>query len=136
MCLWGSCKFRSANHTTKEFPLPLNLKAVFWDSRIQYPTMGLVILDDMNFVIVGKNDYFLVNGDSVEVEKITKLDVGDNKLLIEVLDTRGNFFYIECIKKLDGTNHDISLITFDDIDIKNEDSFNWIEAVEIEKLLQ
>lgn len=133
LVFWSGCKLKTSEKSSLEFPLPLNLKAVYWGSDVQYPIVGLVIIDDLNFVIVGKNDDFLVNGDTVIVEKITKVGVGDNKLLIEVLDTRGDFFYIECLKNLDGMNHDVSLIPFDDIDEKNEDSFNWIEADEIIK---
>lgn len=88
LVFWEGCNFK----TTLEFPLPLNLKAVYWGSDVQYPIVGLVILDEMNFVIVGKGDDFLVNGDTVEVEKISKLGIGDSKLLIEVLDNQGDTF--------------------------------------------
>jgi hypothetical protein len=136
LVFWEGCNFKTQEKSTLEFPLPLNLKAVFWGSDVQYPIVGLVILDEMNFVIVGKGDDFLDNGDTVEVEKISKLGVGENKLLIEVMDTRGDFFYIECIKNLNGMGNEISLTTYNDVDEKVKNSFKWIEAVEIEKLLE
>lgn len=68
---------RTPEKSTPEFQLPLNLKAVFWGSDVQYPIVGLVILDDLNFMKVGKRSEFLVKGDTVEVEKTTKLGLGN-----------------------------------------------------------
>jgi hypothetical protein len=136
LVFWGGCNFKTQEKSTLEFPLPLNLKAVFWGSDVQYPILGLVILDDLNFLKVGKGSEFLVKGDTVEVEKITGIGRSDNKMLIKFLDTRGEFFYIECFKNLNGTENEVSFIASNDIDIKVKNRFNWIEAVEIEKLLQ
>lgn len=131
LTLWSGCNFRSSEKTSLEFPLPLNLKAVYWGSDVQYPILGLVILDDLNFVIVGKKDEFLVNGKTVEVEKITRFGIGDYKLLIEVLDTQGGTFYIECSKNNNVTNNELILIVFDSIKMVNQDTIKWIEADEI-----
>lgn len=136
LVLWSGCNFNTSEKSSLEYSLPLNLKAVYWGSDVQYPIVGLVILDEMNFVIVGKKDDFLVDRDTVEVEKITKLGIGDYKLLIEVLDTQSDTFYIECIKNSIGNKHDMSLITFDNIHMINQDSVKWIEAEEILKRLK
>ncbi|MEM0941280.1 MAG: hypothetical protein AAGI25_16055 [Bacteroidota bacterium] len=123
--------------SNKEFPLPLNLKAVYWGADVQFPVRGLVIEDDLNVLMVGKESKFLVNRDTVEVEKITKLGIGDYRLLVEVLDTKSDTFYIECIENNTGvTRHDLSLITSDNIDMLNQDSIRWIEADEITKRLK
>lgn len=100
------------------------------------PIVGLVILDEMNFVIVGKGDDFLVNGDTVEVEKISKLGIGDSKLLIEVLDNQGDTFYIDCIKNSNETKNPLNLIAFDNIPRVTKDSVKWIEEEEILKRLK
>ncbi len=133
LTLCSGCNFKSSEKNSLEFPLPLNLKAVYWGSDVQYPILGLVILDELNFVIVGKQDELLVNGKTVEVEKITKLGIGDYKLLIEVMDTQGGTFYIECSKnnKNNITNNDLILIVFDSINMVNQDALQWIEVDEI-----
>lgn len=100
------------------------------------PIVGLVILDEMNFVIVGKGDDFLVNGDTVEVEKISKLGIGDSKLLIEVLDNQGDTFFIDCIKNRNETKNPLNLIAFDNIPRVTKDNVKWIEEEEILKRLK
>jgi hypothetical protein len=122
--------------SNKEYPLPLNLKAVYWGYDVQYPLVGLVIEDEINFVMVGKEDKFLVNRDTVEVEKITKLGIGDYRLLVEVLDTKSDTFYIECIENNTGTKHALSLIASDNIDMVIQDSIRWVDADEIVKRLK
>lgn len=136
LIFWEGCNFKTQDKSTLEFPLPLNLKAVYWGSDVQYPIVGLVILDEMNFVIVGRGDDFLVNGDTVEVEKISKLGIGDSKLLIEVLDNQGDTFYIDCIKNGDKTKNHVNLIAFYNNHRASKDSVNWIEADEILKRLK
>ncbi len=132
---WSSCNFRSSEKIRDEFPLPLNLKAVYWGSDVQYPILGLVIQDDLNFVIVAKKDKFLVNRDTVEVEKITRLGIEEHKLLIEVLDTHGSTFFIECSKNSKVTKHNLSLITFDNINNLDVSNIRWVGSDEIlEKL--
>lgn len=137
LTLWNACNYKAKEKSDLEFPLPLNLRAVYYGSDVQYPILGLVIQDDLNFVLVGKYDYFLVDGDSMEVEKITKLGIGNNKLLVEVLNTKGYTFYIECTKNKDITvNSGVTLITHEKIDMLNQESINWIGADEILDILK
>lgn len=137
LALWNCCNFKTSENSNLEFPLPLNLKAVYYGSDVQYPILGLVIIDDLNFVIVGKNDEFIVNGDSVEVEKITKIGIGDYKVFIEFRDTQNEIFYIECTKRNNNkVNQAISLITFDNVNMLNQDSIKWIEADDVLKTLK
>lgn len=86
--------------------------------------------------MVGKGDDFLVNGDTVVVEKISKLGIGDCKLLIEVLDNQGDTFYIDCIKNSGETKNPLNLIAFDNIPMATKDSVKWIAAEEILKQLK
>lgn len=136
LTVWSACNLRTSEQSSQEFPLPLNLKAVYWGADVQFPIRGLVIEDDLNVLIVGKESKFLVNRDTVEVEKITKLGIGDYRLLVEVLDTKSDTFYIECIENNTGTKHDLSLIASDNIDMVNQDSIRWIDADEIVKRLK
>ena len=123
--------------SNKEFPLPLNLKAVYWGADVQFPVRGLVIEDDLNVLMVGKESKFLVDRDTIEVEKITKLGIGDYRLLVEVLDTKNDTFYIECIENNTGvTRHDLSLIVSYNIDMIDQDSIKWVDADEIVKRLK
>ena len=136
LTFWSACNLKTSEQTSDEYLLPLGLKAVYWGSDVQYPIVGLVIEDDLNFVIVGKEDKFLVNRDTVEVEKITKLGIGDYRLLVEVLDTKSDTFYIECIENNIGTKQDLSLIASDNIDMVNQDSIKWVDADDIVKRLK
>lgn len=137
LIMLSACNLKSSEQSNQEFPLPLNLKAVYWGYDVQHPLIGLVIEDELNFVIIGKEDKFLLNSDTVEVEKITKLGIGDYRLLVEVLDTKSDTFYIECIENNTGvTRHYLSLIVSDNIDMVNQDSLNWVNAEEIVKRLK
>jgi len=137
LIMWSACNPRKSQQKSQEFLLPLNLKATYLGSDVHYPIIGLVIEDELGFVVVGKEDKFLVNKDTVEVEKITKLGVGDFRLLIEVQDTRSDTFYIECIENNTGiSEHYLSLIASDNIDMLKLDSIKWIDVDEIIKRLK
>ena len=136
LTVWSACTLRPTEQRNKEYQLPLNLKAVYWDSDVQKPIIGLVIEDELNFVIVGKEDKFLVNKDTLQVEKIERLGIGQERLLLELMDTKNNKFYIECTENSTGPDYEVNLITSESIDRIDQKGIKWIQADEIVRQLK
>ncbi|GEM_PF-4107762 len=75
------------------YSLPLSMNPDYWGSDVSFPIVGLTIKDKYGLVLIGKDCYFLQDGDTIMVERILKYGVHENELLalIEARD-KHNYF--------------------------------------------
>lgn len=112
--------------------LPLEINPDYWGSDISFPIVGLTLKDKNGFVLIAKDESYLLISDTLKVNRIIKYGVSQNKLIALIEDYNNCNYYIECEE--DTLQSSKREIVVNILNSNNEikDDYKWIILAENE----
>lgn len=90
---YGKSKYNIFNKS-----LPLEMKPDYWGADVCFPVVGFTIEDRGGIVMIGKGECFILDGDTIKVNRIIKYGVSQNKLIAFIEDFNNRNYFLECQK--------------------------------------
>jgi hypothetical protein len=119
---YGKSKYNIFNNS-----LPLGMNPDYWGADVSFPIAGLTIRDKYGLVLIGKDSYYLFDGDTIKVSRIIKYGISENKLMAFIEDDNKLNYFIECQKNTSPPTKKELIINVLNRNIEFEDDYKWIE---------
>ncbi|MDM8162224.1 hypothetical protein QUH73_20590 [Labilibaculum sp. K2S] len=103
--------------------LPLNLEPNYWDSDYCIPIIGFVI-EYNKTVFIGKEVEYNYLNDTIVVNEIIRYGFNHDTLIAQIEDTKGENYYIECVRSKTNRIQENVLDKTVSIDTV---AYNWVE---------
>lgn len=127
---YGKSKFNVFNNS-----LPLGMNPDYCETDVSFPIVGLTIKDKYGLVLIGKDSYFLQNGDTIMVERILKYGIQGNKLIILIEARDKHNYFIQYQKNTAPQSKKELEFSVLNNDVKLNSDYEWINIEEDKSII-
>lgn len=90
--------YGKSNYNIFNNSLPFGINPDYCGADVSFPIVGLTLKDKYGLVLIGKDEVYLLDGDTIKVNRIIKYGISQNKLIAFIEDVNNRNYFLECQK--------------------------------------
>lgn len=124
--------YGKSNYNIFNNSLPLGINPDYWGADVSFPIVRLTLKDKYGLVLIGKDESYLLDGDTIKVNRIIKYGVSQNKLIAFIEDVNSRNYFIECQKNTQPQSKRELVINVLNNDYEIKGDCKWVNLVDNE----